>query len=962
MPAASHLCEISPTGQLLEMGLDPLFLPADTKSLGVQTDGSKDFQLQQLAYENDGRIEPAFKQPAAASQVLQLAIGLLGLEVHEKPREWAEVWLTFKDNTGKQLGISSQVSEATQAEDSDKRKKQWDWQHEVLSHLRQLRDPPSKSTLATKGAPPADVAPRIGPHAGFKEQLELADFALHRITHAVNVLQNPGCRDRPEILQEYTEERVGEVCKDLAQWLEQLAMLLSLYHIHILDLEGDRGRLATELRTTKAKYQQGDEEKKDAVRRFQEIEARWNEEKMKRRAEVLFGVSCNEEDPKIYSQMEVDDMYEQWKKEQVDPLLDEIKALRKAQRELLAKMEAMKYERASRNSIQQEDEPLIGEAEFRLLQSALKASSSKVWGDLSPLLTRMAESLATGSSDMREILGSIQALPDAGPPEVVEKEAAIPEGSSVIGPETLEWLQIGLKATGKHVSTELASLLTQMGQNLVAGGNEMQRVAQTIQKLPLPAPPSAGDKPSLRSTGVNTTQAVVLPSRPKEPKDPEPVEAAPVEPQRDFEGELRRLRDQLEEQIRQAQAEAERQRKRAEEAMKKLEEEMKKAEQLIAELRRKLRELQELLQKAGLGKLVEEALAASGLTDFLKGRDVFERLYRDALRRMRTQAEIAARLSEESANQFVRTLNDLANHPLVAIDAAMELHGGSGTGSPFQVMRFSPAETPGESAKLVPSDGRIARSKTAFFLGELKEAEGTDDATADAQRPGNVRRAVTLASGMDEKALGKHGTSQPLLAKQGSGYVRMGSGLSQRAEGSLLVSPTTSLKARSQTTPPSQSLTSARPLAAGPSWPLGNQAMAVEGSGNFTRASSRGSDVASSPVGSQSPQQARSQSPPRSQSPGPATGAQRERRESLGLPLQPILSVSSIGPRPAPSQLVPNVPSPKGSAKRRESRGSPGRLGGQKASEVLRSAGSLAMPPPVSQSKFLQAIQGKRQA
>ncbi|CAE7218401.1 unnamed protein product [Symbiodinium necroappetens] len=731
-------------------------------------------------------------------------------------------------------------------------------------------------------------------------------------------------------------------------------MLLSLYHIHILDLEGDRGRLATELRTTKAKYQQGDEEKKDAVRRFQEIEARWNEEKMKRRAEVLFGVSCNEEEPKIYSQTEVDDMYEQWKKEQVDPLLDEIKALRKAQRELLAKMEAMKYERASRNSIQQEDEPLIGEAEFRLLQSALKASSSKVWGDLSPLLTRMAESLATGSSDMREILGSIQALPDAGPPEVVEKDPAIPEGSSVIGPETLEWLQIGLKASGKHVSTELASLLTQMGQNLVAGGGEMQRVAQTIQKLPLPTPPTTGDKPSLRSTGVNTTQAVVLPSRPKEPKDPEPVEAAPVEPQRDFEGELRRLRDQLEEQIRQAQAEAERQRKRAEEAMKKLEEEMKKAEQLIAELRRKLRELQELLQKAGLGKLVEEALAASGLTDFLKGRDVFERLYRDALRRMRTQAEIQARLSEESANQFVRTLHDLANHPLVAIEAAMELHGGS-PGSPFQVMRFSPAETPGESAKLV-------RSKTAFLPGELKEGERTDDATADAQRPGNVRRALTLASGMEEKALGKHGVSQPLLAKQGSGYVRMGSGLSQRAEGSLLVSPTSSVKARSQTTPPSQSLTSARPLAAGPSWPLGNQAMSVEGSGSFTRASSRGSDAASSPVESQSPQQARSQSPTRSQSPGPIPSGQRERRESLGLPLQPILSVSSIGPRPAPSQLVPTVPNPKGSAKRRDSRSSPGRLAGQKASEVLRSAGSLAMPTPVSQSKFLQAIQGKRQA
>ena len=37
-------CQPCRTGQLLEMGLDPLFLPADTKSLGVQTDGSKDPQ------------------------------------------------------------------------------------------------------------------------------------------------------------------------------------------------------------------------------------------------------------------------------------------------------------------------------------------------------------------------------------------------------------------------------------------------------------------------------------------------------------------------------------------------------------------------------------------------------------------------------------------------------------------------------------------------------------------------------------------------------------------------------------------------------------------------------------------------------------------------------------------------------------------------------------------------------
>jgi hypothetical protein len=38
--------------------------------------------------------------------------------------------------------------------------------------------------------------------------------------------------------------------------------------------------------------------------------------------------------------------------------------------------------------------------------------------------------------------------------------------------------------------------------------------------------------------------------------------------------------------------------------------------------------------------------------DFLEGRDVFERLYRDALRRMRTQAEVQARLAEERVSYF----------------------------------------------------------------------------------------------------------------------------------------------------------------------------------------------------------------------------------------------------------------------------------------------------------------------
>ena len=76
----------------------------------------------------------------------------------------------------------------------------------LVRHFRLLVALSRSSLFCWQGAPPADVAPRIGPHAGFKagristldamhdteldllrqEQLELADFALHRITHAVN--------------------------------------------------------------------------------------------------------------------------------------------------------------------------------------------------------------------------------------------------------------------------------------------------------------------------------------------------------------------------------------------------------------------------------------------------------------------------------------------------------------------------------------------------------------------------------------------------------------------------------------------------------------------------------------------------------------------------------------------------------------------------------------------------------
>ena len=157
---------------------------------------------------------------------------------------------------------------------------------------------------------------------------------------------------------------------------------------------------------------------------------------------------------------------------------------------------------------------------------------------------------------MAEILRLIQEL-DSLDRETqdasVETEAS---ASWPPGKEDMEQLLLGMRAAGRHTSVQLAQLLERLGQ-VAAEGQDMKRVVQQIQKLPLPVPIVLPERPAQRSTGINTTAIV------KE------TPLAPVvgEPERDFEGELLRLRESLEAKIRAAEAEAERQRQRAEEAL-----------------------------------------------------------------------------------------------------------------------------------------------------------------------------------------------------------------------------------------------------------------------------------------------------------------------------------------------------------------------------------------------------------
>lgn len=74
-----------------------------------------------------------------------------------------------------------------------------------------------------------------------------------------------------------------QVCTDLKQWLEQLAQCLSVYHVHILDLEGaassmidsesgSQRRLSQKVEVLESQVDKEKLGKEDAVRRFEDMQ------------------------------------------------------------------------------------------------------------------------------------------------------------------------------------------------------------------------------------------------------------------------------------------------------------------------------------------------------------------------------------------------------------------------------------------------------------------------------------------------------------------------------------------------------------------------------------------------------------------------------------------------------------------------------------------------------------------
>ncbi|CAE7590754.1 unnamed protein product [Symbiodinium sp. CCMP2592] len=350
------LCDITPKGELVELGVDPA--QREKCSQGVQADLAQGESLrrQEPQERTDQKKSAKTKPPLASAAVCRLALGLLGLAPHEKPNTWAEVWLSFQDTTCKKLGLSSGFCSPDMASKADNEA----WQRQVLSHLRQLlgqaesepaaptapyatwpnlRVIPRRELGQSPSARGAEVCDRKLIQSNIHEHLDLAEFALKRITCAVKALQDPERLNRPMLLQEYTEEMAEDVCQDLRQWLEQLSVLLSLYHVFLLEAERERRRLSAKIGSMESKWSAAEVAKKHAERCEKAMEERWNEQKMRRRAEAVLGISLDEQDDKIYSQKEVDAMFKDWEEKYLKPLQDELEELRESNDKILAHWE-----------------------------------------------------------------------------------------------------------------------------------------------------------------------------------------------------------------------------------------------------------------------------------------------------------------------------------------------------------------------------------------------------------------------------------------------------------------------------------------------------------------------------------------------------------------------------------------------------------------------------------------------
>lgn len=746
------LCDISKAGQLVEFGRDPVTRTREKHTTSVQTEADDGYAqspvwaglpFAMVSPLPSRRAMPEVKpvsnnqNATSAAQILKLVVGMLGMEVHERPAAWAEAWLAFQENAlakGRDIGS---VRSRGAWHDGQESGSEWsdedpcEWQLRVLQCLRRRVD----AATASQHYPDSedsqgdeDHTPEWGPE--FREHLDLAEFALRRITHAVMALQHSG---GPVVLRQFTEEQVMKVCADLRQWLEQLATLLSLYHVHLLDMDNERHHLLELLESRDMHYDQGQKEKRRAALRLQRLQELWEEDTLKRRAAAMLGLEAAPiEEPKIYSQGDLEELQRKWELTELEPVRREVADRRLQVKDLQARLREKDRRRSTRrfsraepgkyfdmdalddddleDELDQEERPKdeqpppIPKATQAPLWAALNSAAERIQDEsLSRLVSGLATAVQKGGAGIQNVAGEIAKLKVQDAPRLEYAEKAQDCLSALM--KEFEDLDRELRelaaVPGSGDMDKLADLVgwareTSSIVSRVVGGASKTKAASLAEARALhrldnwPAPPAWNlesfrraqrPRPLMRAVAVNTDGLLVEP--PPEPivtlvsakaQVQEAVEDTRKKADQEWQGRLRHLTAGLEEKISLARDTAERERTNAEEALQRLAEESRRADRTMTELRKRQRELEEALHQARVsanGKLISDGVWAPSpaeMTQFREARDVFNRLYTDALNRMKRLAESQAQMYESTSQEFLRCVQSLVEKPTKPID------------------------------------------------------------------------------------------------------------------------------------------------------------------------------------------------------------------------------------------------------------------------------------------------------
>lgn len=493
------------------------------------------------------------------------------------------------------------------------------------------------------------------------EYMELAHFILGRITRAVWLLDKD--KHQPITLREYTEKMVHEVSVDLKQWLEQISVLFSIYHVHLLDMAKERRQLMVERDAVASKQTGVDAARKNAVLRHDRIKAMWDEDKMKRRAQSLFGAQLGDESNLIYSQQDVDEMKKDWERRYVKPLLEEIRSLKSFHKELMEKLRKAGVQASAKSAAAEDEAETTGPSDD--LRSCIVAAASREQNrDMRAALLKLAESLAGSEEvDVKKVLRDINSLPIPGEMYPLSPCLDAVSGALASAAERLS------KAPVNSGADSLARVLAWSCSTLSLAKDACSSVEGVPVHLQWPSPPT-WDMAKL-------SEMLERASRPDPPPLPPPPAQGPAaagvakglpqgggaaegvrqrsQEEDDYRRRMEQMLADLQAQLAAAKAQTSKTRDEAELALQQVGKQSRKADSVIEDVRGRVRKMKDNFDGKGLGRFASDAMNKAGLDSLLNdSSNVFERLYQDALDRMRRHAEAQAEVLERGTQEFMR--------------------------------------------------------------------------------------------------------------------------------------------------------------------------------------------------------------------------------------------------------------------------------------------------------------------